>query len=145
MKVKIIGILMCMLLLGTIIPTISATQPISNEIKHFGSCYIVAKGELTEHDFPSIIGTSMWKITFLRFFNDDRAFVFYWFIRFNETATVTVYSEQNGEILWQHQGETVPQLRMLLFRGTYINDVTEDGKLYIEISGNINLIQIIEK
>jgi hypothetical protein len=36
-----------------------STQPISNEIKHLGSCYIVAEGTHTEKDFPSIVGASI--------------------------------------------------------------------------------------
>ena len=59
MKGKIIGILICMLLVGTMIPIISAVQPGLEEIQRFNSCYIFAEGELTEKDFPSIIGTSM--------------------------------------------------------------------------------------
>ena len=140
MRRKIIGILICMLLLATIIPTITATQPVPNRIKLFNNCYMVAEGMLTDKDFPSIIGTSMWKIQYTRPFNDSRAEIFYWFLRFNETAKVTIYSEENGEILWQHQGSTVPQLRILWFNGLYA--ASDDG---LHISGKIRHIQIIEK
>ncbi|MCX6672086.1 MAG: hypothetical protein NTX92_09230, partial [Euryarchaeota archaeon] len=112
MRRKILGILVCMLLLGTIIPTITATQPVPNRIKQFSNCYMVAEGMLTDKDFPSIIGTSMWKIYYYPL-GDGRAFVLYWFLRFNETANLTIYSEQNGDILWHHEGTTVPQLRIL--------------------------------
>ena len=71
--------------------------------------------------------------------------VFYWFIRFNETSTVTIYSEENGEVLWQHQGDLVPQLRMLRFKGIYLNELTEKGNLHIELRGTLAHIQIIEK
>jgi hypothetical protein len=145
MKRKMIGILFCLLLFGALIPIISASQSGLGEIQRFNSCYIVAEGELTEKDFPSIVGTSMWKICYLRPFNDDRATVFYWFIRFKDTATVTLYTEENGEVLWQHQGTTVPQLRMLRFNGNYIPELTEDGRLYIQISGSLTHVQIIEK
>jgi hypothetical protein len=139
MQRKIIGILICMLLLATIIPTISATQPLPNEIKKFKNCYFVADGLLTDRDFPSIIGISMWKIFYVPS-GDGRAYVLYWFLRFNETANVTIYSEQNGEILWQHQGMTVPQLRILSFSGLYT--ASDDG---LHISGKIGFVQIIEK
>ncbi len=139
------GILICLLVIGTIIPTISAIQIKPIEPQRFSSCYIVINGELTDKDFPSIIGTSMWKIHFTRPSDDNHANVIYWFIRLNETSAVTIYSEENGEVLWQHQGTTVPQLRMVLFKGIYINDITEDGKLHVEISGNINFAQVIEK
>lgn len=145
MKGKIGGLLICMLLIGTLLPIGSATQPILNDIQRFSNCYIVAEGRLTEKDFPSIIGTSMWKICYYRPFDDDRANVFYWFIRFNETSTVTIYSEENGEILWQHQGDLVPQLRMIRFKGIYLNELTEEGKLHIELRGTLTQIQIIEK
>ena len=145
MKSKIIGLCVCMLLFGTILPVISATQPKPTEIQRFNSCYIVADGKLTQKDFPSIIGTSMWKICYTRPFNTDRANVVYWFIRFNETSTVTIYAEENGEVLWQHQGNTVPQLRMLMFKGIYLNEMTEDGQLHIELSGTSSFIQVIEK
>lgn len=145
MKRKTIGILICMLLFSTMIPIISAAPPELGEIQRFNSCYIVAEGELTEKDFPSIIGTSMWKICYLRPFNDDRATVFYWFIRFKDTATVTIYTEENGDVLWQHEGSTVPQLRMLRFNGVYIPELTDDGSLHIQISGSLTHVQIIEK
>ncbi len=145
MKRKVSGILICMLFFAVALPAVSASQPTPAQIQRFGACYIVAEGELTEKDFPSIIGTSMWKIMYTRPFNDDRAHVFYWFLRFNETSTVTIYSEENGEVLWQHQGDTVPQLRMLLFKGIYLNEETDDGRLHIEIRGTINFVQIIEK
>ena len=145
MRRKVFGLLMCMLLIGTILPAISATQPQPTEIKHFATGYIIAEGTLTPRDFPSIIGTSMWKLHFSRPYNDDRAIIFYWFIRLSETASVTIYSEENGEVLWQHQGDTVPQLRILRFRGIYISELSEDGLLHIELSGTINFIQIIEK
>lgn len=142
MRRKIIGILICMLLFGTIIPVITTAQPVPTEQKNFNNCYMVAEGQLTDEDFPSIIGISMWKICYLRPYgqDDERASVFYWFIRFNYTATVTIYSEENGEILWQHQGSTVPQLRILLFNGRYIG--TDEG---LQISGKIRHIQIKEK
>ena len=145
MKGKIGGLFICMLLIVTLLPIGSATQPVPSEIQRFSNCYIVAEGRLTEKDFPSIIGISMWKIWYMRPFNDDRANVFYWFIRFNETSTVTIYSEENGEVLWQHQGELIPQLRMLRFTGIYLNELTEKGNLHIELRGTLAHIQIIEK
>jgi|WetSurMetagenome_2_1015567.scaffolds.fasta_scaffold01097_10 hypothetical protein len=111
-----------------------------NELKQFNNCYLVADGQLTDRDFPSIIGISMWKIHYTRPFDDDRAKIFYWFIRFNESATVTIYSEQNGDVLWQHQGSTVPQLRILMFNGIYTGSA--DG---LHISGKILQVQVMEK
>jgi len=145
MKGKIGELLICMLLIGTLLPIGSIAQPAPSEIQRFSHCYIVAEGRLTGKDFPSIIGTSMWKIWYMRPFDDDRANVFYWFIRFNETSTVTIYSEENGEVLWQHQGDLVPQLRMLRFKGIYLNELTEEGNLHIELRGTLAHIQIIEK
>lgn len=145
MKKKLIGLLICMLMLGAILPVVSANPPKLNQIQRFGTCSIIAEGTLTNKDFPSIYGTSMWKIHYTRPFNDDRAHILYWFIRFDETAAVTIYSEEDGEVLWQHQGDTVSQLRMVLFKGIYLNEITDDDKLYIQISGTINYIQSIEK
>lgn len=145
MKRKLIGLLICMLMLGAILPVVSANPSKLNQIQRFGTCSIIAEGTLTNKDFPSIYGTTMWKILYTRPFNDDRAHVLYWFIRFDETATVTIYSEEDGEVLWQHQGDTVPQLRMVRFTGIYLNEITEDDQLYIQIRGTINYIQIIEK
>lgn len=142
MKKKTTGLFLCMLVFGVLLPTVSANQ---TKIEHFNSCFIVADGVLTEKDFPSIIGISMWKMCWFRPFNDDRATVFYWFIRFNQTSSVTIYSEENGEVLWQHQGDTVPQLRMLGFKGIYLNNLIEDGRLHVELRGTIGAIQVIEK
>ena len=67
---KIIGIIVLMMLVGTTLPTVNAIEKNTTEtkgifgFKAFSNCYIEASGFLSEKDYPSFIGTNMWKIFF---------------------------------------------------------------------------------
>jgi hypothetical protein len=47
MKRKIIGLLICMLMLGAILPAVSASPPRLNQIQRFGTC-LYHRGRYTD-------------------------------------------------------------------------------------------------
>jgi hypothetical protein len=153
MKRKLLGIFLFVLLVTTCIPIINAVGEkcqkkenyVSNEKIKNG--YIEISGVITNKDFTSIIGSNFWKIMFLRpKGNDDpAAFIFYWFIRLKEQATISLYDEQGGDLIWEHDGIGIQQIRMLTFSGNYIPSLTMDGDLKINVEGNFRQIQIKEK
>jgi hypothetical protein len=142
MEKKIIGICICMLLIATSIPSIGAipipnAKPVGNENKVFKNCFIEALG-LVDSSPPSN-RPIMFKILYLRSMISKSAFVLYWLIIFEEPdVTVTIYSEENGEVLWQneHNPPAVWGLRLIRFKGQYTHFTDENG-FHVNIRGNV--------
>jgi len=86
----------------------------------------------------------MWKMVFLRpnGENNPKAFVLYWYLLVDKTTEISIYTEENGELLWQHEGQGTPELRMIKFSGTYTNDVNPDNRLYVDIDGQMKSVWI---
>lgn len=101
-----------MLLIFLVIPTIESQNnefnTNDNPFKIFIRCYVEIKyyGEYSPEETYNIFGFG------LRFLKDD-------------DAEITVYSEKNGELLWQNKG--IYRLRILFFAGAV--DTTEDTKI----------------
>jgi hypothetical protein len=133
---KIFGILVCMLfILTTMVSVVSANQ----EKTLYKGCYIEASGEISEKDWFAIIRLpNMWKTFWFRPpFNEQKAFVSFWRIVYDSKSTVTIYSEQNGDILWDHNGQQDVHLIIIGFHGIYIPEQSNpDEPLHVEISGN---------
>jgi hypothetical protein len=116
------------MLLFTLVPLASATHQTTERnntpFQTFRNCYVTMEGNLTVHDYPCFIGTHMYKIRFLRPDTADPTYatIFYWLMRIASDAKLTVYTEQNGEVLYQHQGTLDPEIRILAFKGTYYWD-----------------------
>ena len=101
MKMKLLGILVCMLLIATAIPLTNAINEnnIEGAVAHkdsiarrrvFTTCYIEASGSVNH----------MWKTFWFRPFSGDIAFVSYWAISFQEPdVEVTIYNRKNGRVL----------------------------------------------
>lgn len=123
MKRQIFGWILVGMLVGVTLPvSCSASLPMDTDsVEKYSDCYIEISGCLSEKDYPSIVGISMWKLVFLRPQGNDNpaAFVLYWFLRFKETAEITIYDQKNGNILWQHNGVGEQQLRIVWFDGEY--------------------------
>jgi hypothetical protein len=146
---KVRKVLMCVMLVITLVPLTSALNqrttpqnaPENTKFQTFNNCYVTLDGNLTEHDYPCIIGTHMWKIMFLRPDpqDDHAAFVLYWLMRIASDAQLTIYAEQNGEILYQHEGTLDPEMRMVSFKGIYY---WED---MCHISGTASFVLIRER
>lgn len=149
MKKKIIGILIIIGLLITTLP--SATARYHNNVgatglEKYSDCYIEISGLLSINDYPRLIGFQMWKILFFRTngCENPEAFIFYWYILLDATAEISIYTEKNGELLWQYDGSGEPVIRILIFKGNYISTLMEEGRLKIDIDGQIKSIWIKE-
>jgi len=137
MKKKIIGALICVLLIVTAIPLTNAinenntgelvTQKESIAKRRvFTTCYIEASGPV-DH---------MWKTFWFRPFRGDYAFVSYWAISFREPdVEVTIYTRENGRVLWQSENEFGQwALKLIGYFGVYTNPPVDDG-LGINLQG----------
>ena len=71
-----------------------------------------------------------WKIDFLRLAGNGNppSFVLYWYIRLDETAQISIKSEENGYILWSHDSSCEQEMRVLRFTGEYISSCNEEGE-----------------
>ena len=108
----------------------------SNYIK----CYIEASGKISQRDWFAIIRmTNMWKTFWFRPpLNELKAFVSFWRIVYQADSQLTIYSEENGDIIWDHNGEQEIHLIILGFNGIYIPQSGDpNGPLHVEISGNV--------
>ena len=137
MRKKIVGILMCVLLVATAIPITSATNVNNTEIlvtqkdniakrRLFTTCYIEASGSVNH----------MWKTFWFRPFHGDYALVSYWAISFEEpNVEVTIYNRENGRVLWQNENDIGQWgLKLIGYFGAYTNP-PDDG-LRINLRGN---------
>jgi hypothetical protein len=101
----------------------------------FTSCYIEAEGEIAKIDWPAIIKMpNMWKTFWFRPFNDNRALISYWMLVLDFDSNVKIYDEENGNILWDHQGSEYPQLKIFGYSGDYIPKSMEDS-LHVSLNG----------
>jgi hypothetical protein len=136
MSRKIICILICFLLVLISIPLINSEKfiekPINNvgEDEYFISCYISIEGSIF----------NQWKINFLKPFGDDRATVLFWHLEFKPNTEITILTEENGEVLYNFQGEK--QLNILAFRGIYISQHNwEEDHVDVSINGKVTLVK----
>ena len=148
MRKKIICYLISLILLITSIPLIGALEsniekenPTFNDVivGPYIGCYIDVSGIISHFDFPRILGNNFWKTFWFRPFNDDRALVSYWQILFDKTADISIYNEENGDLLWQNLGEYHTQMRIIGFFGTYIPD-NDNGDFNVIIQGRALII-----
>ena len=135
MRKEIVGIIIVMLVVTMFIPTMSATPFLRNKREIFRDCYIEATGMVEPcGDFIRYV---MFKHFYIRPYHDERAFVFLWLIEFFEPdVKVTIYSEKNGDILWEDTGLTgVWGMRLFWFYGIYTNDGSTEDKLVVNLQG----------
>lgn len=140
MRKKIIGIIIGMLVTTILLPSLSATSTIGIKKEIFRDCYIEATG--TVEPCGDFIRYVMFKHFYIRPYRDERAFVFLWLIEFLEPdVTVTIYSEKNGDILWEDTGlNGVWGMRLFWYFGTYTNDGSTQDKLVVNLQGNAKAI-----
>jgi hypothetical protein len=125
------------------VSTKNVNEPQNDGIEVFMSCFIDASGEIARIDWPAIIKMpNMWKTTWFRPFKDDRAVATYWQLVFDSKSEIRIYSEENGELLWQHDGSDYPQIRIFGFYGTYIPSSSYGESLHVSIRGNVLLLWI---
>jgi len=92
---------------------------IVGQSQYFYNCYIEIEGEITNHYWPRIIGSNMWKMLYLRFKN-NQAVVFFWQLVLEKNAIIKIYSKQNRDLLFEYGNEAYPQIKLFYFKGTYI-------------------------
>jgi hypothetical protein len=104
----------------------------------YTKCYIEAEGDISVRDWFAIIRMpNMWKTFWFRPRGDEQqAFVYFWRLVYQSDSKITIYIEENGNILWNHQGEQEVHLVIFGYNGMYIPSSTEDGPLHVKISGN---------
>jgi hypothetical protein len=151
MHKKILFGLICSILLMMITPsTLGITDfyymkdsisPLSSDRDAFINCHIEASGYISEIDWLAIIkAPNMWKTTWFRPFNDDRAVVTYWQIVFDSTVKISIH-DRDGGILWEHSDASHEQIRIIGYYGIYIPSRPDLEKpLHIDISGNALLV-----
>jgi hypothetical protein len=149
MKRKLLVFLIVFGLVITALPFVNAKYEDNSETPIFDkytNCYIKISGLISKNDYPRVFGINMWKILFLRpsGVNNPKAFVLYWYILLDETAEISIYTNENGELLWQHDGQGTPELRIIRFSGTYISTLAEGNRLNIDVNGQIRAIWIHE-
>ena len=147
MNRKIVGCLIIIGLILTTLPIVTAKNQINIEptvIKNYKNCYVEISGLISLNDYPRIIGINMWKLIFLRTSgsNNPNAFVLYWYLLLDEKSEISIYTEENGEILWQHDGQGTPELRLLLFSGSYISSMAGEDRLQVDLNGQLRTIWV---
>jgi hypothetical protein len=117
-------------------------SPSASNRNIFVNCYIEASGHVSEIDWPAIIkAPNMWKTTWLRPFNDDRAIVTYWQIVFDSSVDLSIYDKKGGDLLWEHSTTSHEQIRIIGYYGIYNPSRADIEKsLYIDILGNAVII-----
>ncbi len=118
---------------------IISEEPQTYISRPFATCHIEASGDISERDWFAIVRLpNMWKTFWFRPpFNDFKAFVSLWRIIYDPDSKVTIYTKQDGKILWEQNGRQDAQLVIIGFYGTYIPERTNpNGPLHVEISGN---------
>lgn len=147
MKIKILSFGMSMLFVLVAFPMIPASNgfdsvetPLDSSIDTFTGCYIEVTGDIALIDWPRVIGSNMWKLSWFRPFGTDFAVVSYWRLVLDESTTISVYTEKNGDLLWQHDGTGYPQLRIFGFLGTYIPTGPYKETLHVELNGSVGVL-----
>lgn len=136
MKKICMDILVGMLVVVFLLPSVTGALTIGNKKQVFKECYIEASGEV-ERTGSYFIRYVMWKHFWFRPYNDDRAFVLFWRVAFMEPkVSVTIYTEKNGDILWEDTEQTgIWGLWLWCYYGVYTNDGTTDDQLVIKLQG----------
>ena len=143
---KMLTIMIVLMFLITGFTTLSlskennAVQKIYNsDTSGFKRCYIEATGKISENDWFAIIRMpNMWKTFWFRPpLKELDAFVSFWRIVYQSDSQITISTEQNGDILWDNNGQQEIHLIIIGFYGIYIPQRSDSNEpLNVEISGN---------
>ena len=141
MKTKLIGILIIMLLTIPVLQSCMAKTTFGNEKEIFEDCYVEVTGSVVPVS-GNLFQYLMFKHFYIRPYDDDRAFVFLWHIQWMEPdVTVKIFTEENGELLWEDTGLTgVWGMRLFWYNGIYTNDGSTDDKLIVNLQGNVKRV-----
>ena len=141
MRKKMIGIIVGMLILTLLLPSVTATPLFGNKKEIFRDCYIEVSGTV-EPVSGNLIQYLMFKYFYIRPHGDEQAFVLLWLIEWMEPdVTVTIYTEENGDILWEDTGLTgVWGMRLFWYKGIYTNEGSTEDQLVVNLQGNAKAV-----
>lgn len=115
---------------------------LSSGTKRFTNCYVEISGYI-HNDWPAIIKLpNMFQSGWIMSSEEDVLFGLYSYMLFENSAAIIVYSEKNGDILWEHQKDVDPLITIIGFNGFYefinpplqLSSVTLEGMVgYISI------------
>lgn len=142
---KIVGILVCLMLVLTIVPFVSATETDeTQQYERFTQCYVEMSGNVTYDDWPRIIAINFLKIVHICLGNHN-GFVMFWQMVYEPDTIVNVYTEKGGELLYSHMGSTYPEVRIFFFKGLMISSEAEDCMVHYSLDGTARLVKIFER
>lgn len=142
---KIVGILVCLMLVLTLVPFVCATETIENQqYDRFTKCYVEMSGNVTYDDWPRIIAINFLKIVHI-YLGNHSGFVLFWQMVFEPDTIVNVYTEKGGELLYSHQGSTYPEVRIFFFKGKMMSSEAEDCMVHYSLDGTARLVKIFER
>jgi len=143
MKKKLIGILIIMLLTIPFLQSPVAKTTLANEKEVFEDCYVEVTGTVVPVS-GNLFKYLMFKHFYIRPYGDERAFVFLWHIQWLEPdVTVKIFTEENGELLWQDIGlNGVWGMRLFWYNGIYTNNGSSDDQLVVNLNGNVKRVTV---
>ena len=128
----------------SVTPSVSMTdiQPVILQGR-YRDCYLELSGYM-HNDWPAIVKFPnmmqvLWK------YQPNTATVLnglYSYILFEEYASIKVYDEKNGNLLWQHQGILDPLITLIRFSGECVIDDIPGTLPYITMNGDAQFLGI---
>lgn len=120
MSKKIIGLVICLLFILTCFPVTGETFNSQSGI--YKNCYIVCSGTMLNR---LVIG--LFKI-------GNKALIVYMNMGYKEDGNVSIYNEENGDLLCHEQGEL--SFLVFFYRGNYsFIKNPDDGSIFIAMEG----------
>ena len=102
----------------------------------FTNCYIQINGKI-HNDWPAIIKLpNMLLVGWIQDSDNNVLFGSYSYILLENDASIKVFSEKNGEILWQHQGSSDPLITLIGYKGLYEYFNPENELSQVNIEGD---------
>jgi len=117
-------------------------QPLLKEGR-YRNCYLEISGYM-HNDWPAFIKFPN-LVRFLWTYDAGTTHVrngLYSYIIFEKNASIKVYDEKNGNLLWQHQGTTSPLLTLVGFSGDCTIDCPPYELPYITLNGDVRFLGI---
>jgi hypothetical protein len=117
-------------------------QPLLTEGR-YRNCYLEISGYM-HNDWPAFIKFPN-LVRFLWVYDAGTNHVrngLYSYIIFEKNASIKVYDEKNGNLLWQHRGTASPLLTLVGFSGDCAIDYPPNELPYITLNGDVRFLGI---
>jgi hypothetical protein len=119
MRRQITGLVVCLLLIITFTPLTVATY--QNQSGTYQNCFVNSSGTVINR-----FAIGLFKI-------GNKALIIYLNVGYKEDGATTIYDDENGNILWNEQGEH--SLVLFFFRGNYSYIKNPDGTTFLALDG----------